>query len=264
MYLDALKKLSHEERETAIKDRNEMLPVVIDATDLDDAWFQVIRCIMDYGHYYGIQRGSYEGSGRIELDSATIHVMDPGSGPLVPHMPEALGIPAPAELEYVRDQYFPQYLFSNVKSGNEQYTYGERLNQPIVDGHLNETMSQLEWAIKMLSETPQTNQATIEIACPEDITARDPSSHHPDPPCLRLLDFRVRYGKLHVFPYFRSWDAWGGFPANLGGIELLKQYMADEIGVGNGSIIAFSKGLHIYDHVEKAARIRLHMEKEDR
>lgn len=259
MYLESLEKLSHEKRKEAIRERGEMLPVVINATDLDDAWFQVIKNIMEYGHYYGIQRGSYEGSGRIELDSATIHIMNPGLGPLVPHMPDSLGIPAPCEEDYVKEQYFPQYLFGSVKSGNEQYTYGERINRPILDEHLSKTMTQIEWAIKMLRETPQTNQATVEIACPEDITARDPESYHPDPPCLRLLDFRVRYEKLHVFPYFRSWDAWSGFPANLGGIELLKQYMADEIGVENGGIFAFSKGLHIYDHVEKAARIRLYM-----
>lgn len=53
-----------------------------------------------------------------------------------------------------------------------------------------------------------------------------------------------------------SWDLWGGFPVNLGGIELLKQYMAKEIGVGNGKIIAASKGLHIYDHALKYVRIR--------
>lgn len=53
---------------------------------------------------------------------------------------------------------------------------------------------------------------------------------------------------LYFFPYFRSWDLWGGFPANLGGIELMKQYIASEIGVENGEIIASSKGLHIYSY----------------
>ena len=51
------------------------------------------------------------------------------------------------------------------------------------------------------------------------------------------------------FPYFRSWDLFGGFPANLGAIELMKQYCANEIGVENGEIIVTSKGLHIYNYV---------------
>lgn len=48
--------------------------------------------------------------------------------------------------------------------------------------------------------------------------------------------------------YFRSWDLWNGFPANLGAIQMLKEYMAEEIGVGDGEIVAASKGLHLYDY----------------
>jgi len=61
--------------------------------------------------------------------------------------------------------------------------------------------------------------------------------------------------ELHFYPYFRSWDLWGGLPANLGAIELMKQYCANEIGVENGEIIATSKGLHLYDYVWEIAEI---------
>ncbi len=67
----------------------------------------------------------------------------------------------------------------------------------------------------------------------------------------RIKDCEVM--ELHFFPYFRSWDLYGGFPANLAAIELMKQYCAEEIGVGNGEIIASSKGLHIYDYVFEIA-----------
>jgi thymidylate synthase len=77
-----------------------------------------------------------------------------------------------------------------------------------------------------------------------------------DPPCLRLIDTRVRYGKLHFILYFRSWDLWGGFPSNLGGLQLVKQYMAEEIGVDDGEIIAASKGLHLYEYAWELAKIR--------
>lgn len=77
-----------------------------------------------------------------------------------------------------------------------------------------------------------------------------------DPPCLRLIDTRVRYGKLHFILYFRSWDLWGGFPSNLGGLELVKQYMAQEIGVEDGEIIAASKGLHLYEYSWDLAKLR--------
>ena len=77
-----------------------------------------------------------------------------------------------------------------------------------------------------------------------------------DPPCLRLIDTRIRNGKLHFILYFRSWDLWGGFPSNLGGLQLVKQYMADEIGVEDGEIIAVSKGLHLYEYSWELAKIR--------
>ncbi len=77
-----------------------------------------------------------------------------------------------------------------------------------------------------------------------------------DPPCLRGIDTRIRYGKLHFMVYFRSWDLWNGFPANLAAVQTLKEYMADAIGVGDGEIIATSKGLHLYDYVWQLAKLR--------
>jgi thymidylate synthase len=80
-----------------------------------------------------------------------------------------------------------------------------------------------------------------------------------DPPCLRHIDTRIQDDKLHFFPYFRSWDAFGGLPANLAAIEMMKQYCSVQIGVGNGEIIASSKGLHLYDYVfEISEAIRGH------
>ncbi|MCX8012346.1 MAG: thymidylate synthase, partial [Desulfobacterota bacterium] len=42
----------------------------------------------------------------------------------------------------------------------------------------------------------------------------------------------------------------------LAALQLLKEYMAGEIGVKDGEIIACSKGLHIYRYVEDLARLR--------
>jgi len=89
----------------------------------------------------------------------------------------------------------------------------------------------------------------MEIGMPSDIKLNDP-------PCLRLIDTRVRYGKLHFIIYFRSWDLWGGFPSNLGGIQLVKQFMAEEIGVEDGEMILISKGLHLYEYAWEWAKQR--------
>ena len=51
--------------------------------------------------------------------------------------------------------------------------------------------------------------------------------------------------------YFRSWDMYAGFPENLGGLQLLKEYalsyLEDFFPVVDGEIIAFSDGLHLYE-----------------
>jgi thymidylate synthase len=90
------------------------------------------------------------------------------------------------------------------------------------------------------------NQMILQVGQPSDMILIDP-------PCLRHIDTRIQDGKLHFFPYFRSWDLFGGFPANLAAIEMMKQYCAAQIGVENGEIIASSKGLHIYDYVFEIA-----------
>jgi len=95
-----------------------------------------------------------------------------------------------------------------------------------------------------------TNQAYMTVG-------DDMSIYLNDPPCLRGIDTRIRDGKLHFIVYFRSWDLFGGFPANLGAIQLLKEYMSEEIGVEDGEIIASSKGLHLYDYSWDIAKLRV-------
>ena len=233
-------------------------PVHIDAFDLDDAWFQCLSAILDKGHVYTITRGSYEGQKRLEFDFVTIRVRKP-SHQIIPIIPEGMSIPAPTDMDYI--QGYLSYLLTGAKTATEDYTYGERLVDPkvrikqnlngkdlICDMPLN--VNQIEEVIKMYKEKgPGTNQAVMEIGMPSDIKLVDP-------PCLRLIDTRLRYGKLHFILYFRSWDLWGGFPSNLGGLQLVKQYMAEEIGVGDGEIIAASKGLHLYDYAWDLAKLR--------
>jgi len=105
-------------------------------------------------------------------------------------------------------------------------------------------MELMIWTYK--NKGHRNNQMILQVGQPSDMLLKDP-------PCLRHIDTRIQDGKLHFFPYFRSWDLFGGFPANLAAIEMMKQYCAAEIGVENGEIIASSKGLHIYDYVFEIA-----------
>ena len=233
-------------------------PIFIDAFDLDDAWFQCLSSILDKGHVYTISRGSYEGQKRLEFDFVAIRVKKPGHQ-IIPIIPEGMSIPAPTDMDYI--QGYLSYLLTGAKTETEDYTYGERLVDPKVrlkqnvDGkelirEMPLDVNQIEEVIKMYKENgPGTNQAIMEIGMPSDIKLIDP-------PCLRLIDTRLRYGKLHFILYFRSWDLWGGMPSNLGGLQLVKEYMAQEIGVEDGEMIAVSKGLHLYDYALDLAKLR--------
>lgn len=206
------------------------------ARDLPDAWFQCVYELIDVGCTYKIDRGSFEGQQRLEFDYITVHIKHPGTRPLIPDIPPALGIPNPVADGYV-EEYLP-YLMTSMKQPGEDYTYGERLEY------------QIQKVIEMYKKQGYgTNQACMSVSQPLDIDLGDP-------PCLRSVDTRIRYGKLHFVVYFRSWDLWSGFPANLAAIQMMKEYMASEIGVGDGEIIASSKGLHLYDYAEELAQLR--------
>jgi len=206
------------------------------ARDIPDAWFQCVYEIIDNGHKYVIDRGSFEGQERLEFDYVTIQINHPKVRPLIPDIPPTLGIPNPVAEGYI-EEYLP-YLMTSDKKPNEDYTYGQYLEPQIAE------------VIRMYKkEGFGTNQAYMTVGNPEALSLNDP-------PCLRGIDTRIRYGKLHFIIYFRSWDLWNGFPANLGAIQMLKEYMADEIGVEDGEIIAASKGLHLYDYIWELARLR--------
>ena len=205
---------------------------VIKARDLSEAWFLCLCKTLEEGYEYKIDRGSYAGQRRKELDLAVVQVEYPGTRPLVPDVPQ--GVPPPSTMEYV-ESYLP-YLMTAHKKEGEQYTYGQYLENQIAE------------VIKMYKKDGfNTNQAFMSVG-------NEKSIFLDDPPCLRMIDTRIHEGRLHFVVYFRSWDLWAGFPSNLAAIQLLKEYMASEVGVEDGEIVAMSKGLHLYEYAWELAK----------
>lgn len=252
----------------------------IEATNLSDAWFQTIFKILDEGEVFTIDRGSYAGQKRLEFDWVTVHVNHPNIRPLIPQIEPHFNIPNPVADDYL-DDYLPK-LMTGVMAPEESYTYGQRLTEYPIRYPLNikdtghwpkiliEEIDQFvdlgiiknvygQWFLNQIelmiwvykNKGYRNNQMVLQVAHPTDMMLQDP-------PCLRHIDTRIQNGKLHFYPYFRSWDLWGGFPANLGGIQLLKEYCSGEIGIEDGDIVATSKGLHIYEYAfELAKTIRM-------
>ena len=211
---------------------------LIEARDLSEAWFLCLRKTLTEGCEYKIERGSYAGQHRKELDFVVVQISNPGTRPLIPDVPQ--GVPPPTSMEYI-ESYLP-YLMTAHRAEGEQYTYGQYLE------------SQIPEVIRMYKKDGHnTNQAFMAVGDSRSILLEDP-------PCLRAIDTRIRNNVLSFIVYFRSWDLWAGFPSNLAAIQLLKEYMAGEIGVADGELIASSKGLHLYEYSWELAQIAARIE----
>lgn len=245
------------------KNEHSMSIVNMRAFDLPDLWYQVLKNCMEKGYERPVFRGARSDQRRKELDLAVIEVIRPSTRPIVPDT--KTGIPPPTSLKYVHT--YLQYLITPFKQEWEDYTYGERiagqLGVPedygegmislkemskfdIIEGQRFSALdiNQFSLVQRFLEETPETNRSVIEIGKPEDLLIRHP-------PCMRMLQFKVRYNKLHMFAYFRSWDAWGGLPSNLAALQLIKEFLVGHINkthpeITDGKIFASSLGLHVY------------------
>ncbi len=207
--------------------------VNIEARDLPEAHFLSIRELFKNGYLYRIDKSSSGPILRLEFDDFRMKVIYPGTRPLVPDY-RSQGIPPPVDMKYIEEDYI-RYLITPEKKREEEYTYGEDLHW------------QIEWVIRYYKKYgPNLNHCYMTVGRPESLKNYEREGGTSQ--CLRGIDTRIRYGALHFFVYFRSWDLWGGFPANLAAVQLLKEYMAKEIGVKDGELIAYSKGLHLYEH----------------
>lgn len=191
---------------------------------IGEAWLNICQDCIKNGREFEITRGSYEGQRRKQLDTLAFTITDPGARPLGLEY-KGLAISDDKSIE----KYFVDYLVNSTLKPNEQYTYASRI------------APYLENVAEMLYDTPGTNQATIEISRPSDVLLSDP-------PCLRVLSWKVIDEGLQLSSFWRSWDLFVALPTNLGGLQLLNEMMAEWAGVKIGPLFCTSDGAHVYDH----------------
>jgi thymidylate synthase len=205
----------------------------ISAFDCPDAWFKALSVIWREGDIFRVGFGSEETE--TKKLNLTIEIAQPENRPLVSDK-------APCDFKYVQG-YALEYLWCGEKQEDETYTYGSRLNQPI---------NQVEEAVKRYIEEPRDRQVTLVIRQPQDIVKYDANGNKSEPPCLSLLDTEILDGQMHLSCYFRSWDAYGGLPANIAGLQLFNEAFVSEINdrsglsLKTGKLIFHSKNCHIY------------------
>ncbi len=203
---------------------------IIRGRTINDVWRDALWCAVRKGYSYTVKEGSYVGQKRLQLESLVIEISEPWTKPLSVFVPETSAFSAPTSEDSIHE-YFFKYLMTNEKSDNEDYTYGQYIYQ------------QLPKVVEKLSNSDgRTNQATIVIGDPQSINLNDP-------PCLRLIDFKRVDDRLDMSVFFRSWDLFAGLPENLGGLQLLKEYVVSTCAfpVEDGKLFAYSSGAHIYE-----------------
>lgn len=99
---------------------------------------------------------------------------------------------------------------------------------------------QVERIIEALLRKPDTRQAVLFIARPED----GPTS---DQPCTTTMQFLRRNGQLDAVVQMRSWDAVRGLPYDVVVQGGLLMAVARCVGVHAGAVYARAGSLHLYD-----------------
>ena len=261
--------------------------VNVEGTTLDDVWFKLLRELYDHGRINKIDSGSFEKeeTTRLEFDLVSGMIHYPTTRPLAPIMPEGI---SPVTTQDDIEKYFTEYIMDgyNLKE-NEHYRYaiwisGGEYQLPKAKCIISETFqnlpqqyctdikmivpNQVEWCINHYKKKGlYNNHCTIQVGYPEssfayDIPYEDKADRQTSP-CLRLIDTKIvnENGKDYLLMnvYFRSWDLYSAWPENMGGIILLLEFMANEIGVETGPLSFCSKGLHAYSYCIDILKRRL-------
>ena len=252
--------------------------VFVQGRNIDEVWFKLLYELCLHGRFYRVTDGSYAGDFRLEFDNVDgiierpVEYNDAGVRlPMSPTTPQ--GCPAPcndADLE----KYKENYLKNSTLAVNEHYKYATfitggvyhipgfipyRRNDIIAPINKVQVPNQLEWCKEHFRKKGfGNNHCCMAIAYPEsnlayDVPYKDETDRQTSP-CLRLIDMKITYDEaidthfLNWYVYFRSQDLWGGWPVNYGGLALLMEETAYDLGVYPGVLKFSSKGLHVYGH----------------
>ncbi len=141
------------------------------------------------------------------------------------------------------DKYSEQFLSSD-KQGFI-YTYGNRLRAHF-DG-----IDQIQEAIDRLNNFKESRRAISVTWDPTVDTKND------EVPCMMLVDFKIRDGKLHTTGLWRSHDIYGAWFPNAVGLSNLARYVAGEVGSEIGTLTIHSISAHIYQvNFDEAGRVQ--------
>lgn len=139
------------------------------------------------------------------------------------------------DLEFIA--YYLKRYRNDSEDGKTIYGgYGPRLFS--MHGEYN----QIANVLSKLKENPHSRKAVIQL-----FDAKDIGEDHKEIPCTCTLQFLARNGKLFMFTYMRSNDAYFGLPHDVFAFTMLQELLARHLSLEIGSYRHMVGSLHLYD-----------------
>ncbi|MBU0666028.1 MAG: thymidylate synthase [Nanoarchaeota archaeon] len=139
-------------------------------------------------------------------------------------------------IDWMHSNFFEQKNVPELKNG---LSYGHRLFN--YDGK-----NQVEWVIEKLKKKPEAKSVTIPMLMPNKDSGYIP--------CVSMLDFKIREGKLMIVAMCRSIDFGKKVYANMLELHRVQKMVADKVGVPTGELLMYVVSAHIYADEYKQMR----------
>lgn len=140
----------------------------------------------------------------------------------------------PKMISWMRDNFFKLEPVENWG-----YSYGQRFFD-------YSGVNQIEEVIKKLVKNPDSKSATISLM--------NPIGDRQHMPCITVMDFKIRNGKLMTTTFFRSQDVGKKFYANAICLAKISKQVAERTGVSLGELNMIVASLHAYESDWKKVR----------
>ena len=205
------------------------MAILIKTSTIKNGWETLVKRVMHKGAEIKDERGSLT----LELRNTVVTM----KSPLELEIPDGY-FWSGEKLEIYAEQFL-----SDDKQGFV-YTYGNRLRKHF------QGIDQIKEAINRLKNCKESRRAISVTWDPPTDTKQE------EVPCMILVDFKIRDGKLHTTGLWRSHDIYGAWFPNAVGLTHLSKYVAGEVGVEVGSLTIHSISAHIYQaNFEEALKV---------
>jgi len=205
------------------------MAILIKTSTIKNGWETLVKRVMQKGAEIKDERGSLT----LELRNTVVTM----------NRPLELEIPDGYFWSGEKLEIYAEQFLSDDKQGFV-YTYGNRLRKHF------EGIDQIGEAIRRLKNCKESRRAISVTWDPPTDTKQE------EVPCMILVDFKIRDGKLHTTGLWRSHDIYGAWFPNAVGLTHLSRYVAEEVGVDVGSLTIHSISAHIYQvNFEEALKV---------